>query len=380
MKNSVLKIGAKFYRSLEANKNFSSDPLAKISFLNDGLSNREEKINYEHHKDVINRIIFSYHAAKEEQKKVSLPYQPGGAWKEDIKTRRAEYLEALDSNDFDSLSILLSNFFRNNGIAGLWTHGYYKDIHNTSNAKKRNFINAILQDYHTTLDFVDNFDISNLTIKSIGNPWGYVIKETLVLATAFPHYYYASHVHNLLEDVNTPVVCEIGGGFGGFAYYLLSANKDVKYIDFDLPEVLLIAQYYLMKSFPDKKFLLFGENGCQNISKEIINSHDIILMPNFSLPDVADKSSDLFINTGSLSEMDYHTVEEYINQIARITNKYFFHENSDRPSLNTGGHVEVVSSNFPIPHDVFKRIYKSNSLWGGSGGRYREHLYQRKED
>jgi hypothetical protein len=171
----------------------------------------------------------------------------------------------------------------------------------------------------------------------------------------------------------------MGGGFGGFAYYLLSSNKEVKYINFDLPEVLIIAQYFLMSAFPDKKFLLYGENGHQTISKDVIDKYDMILMPNFALPNVADNLADLFINTGSLSEMDYHTVEEYIDQIARITRKYFFHDNSDRPSLNTSGHVEVVSSKFPIPHDIFKRIYKSNSLWGGGSGRYREHLYQRME-
>lgn len=379
MKNLILRVGTKVYRGLEVQKTFSSDPLASIKFLEDGLSEREEKtIDSEHHKRIINRIVYSYHLAKKEQEKALLPYKPGGAWKEDIKNRRAEYIKSLNDKDLERLSELLRNCFRNNGIAGLWPYGYYDDINNAGNTKKKKFINDILQDYHTVVDFVDGFDISNLRIPSVGNPWGYVIKNTLVLPTACRHYYFANHIHNLLEDISIPVVCEIGGGFGGFAYYLLSSNKVTKYINFDLPEVLLIAQFFLMSAFPDKKCLLYGENGHENISKEVIDEYDIILMPNFTLPFVADKAVDLFINTGSLSEMDYHTVEEYITQIARTTDKYFFHENSDRPSLNTGGHFEVVSSIFPIPHDIFERIYKSNSLWGGSYGRYREHLYQRK--
>jgi len=376
----MLRVGAKVYRDLQVRKLFSSDSLASINFLNDGLSDREEKtIDNEHHKKVIKRIVSSYHSAKTDQAKATLPYKPGGAWKEDIEERRAEYLKTLNAKDFNGLSTLLRNLFRNNGVAGLWTHGYYDDIHNANHTKRKTFINDVLQDYYTVVDFFDDFEVSNLKFPSVGNPWGYVIKETLVLPTACRHYYYARHVHNLLEDVDIPVVCEIGGGFGGFAYYLLSSNKEAKYINFDLPEVLLIAQYFLMSAFPDKNFLLYGENGQNDISDEAINKHDVILMPNFALPNVADRAVDLFINTGSLSEMDYHTVEEYITQITRITKRYFFHENSDRPSLNTGGHVEVVSSKFPIPNDIFKRIYKSNSLWGGGGGRYREHLYQRKE-
>jgi putative sugar O-methyltransferase len=379
MKNLILRFGAKVYRALESQKNFASNSLASVNYLNDGLSVREEKVDNPYHKEIIKRIVSSYHLAKADQSKATLPYKPGGAWNEDIERRRAKYLKALNAKDFDGLSDLLRNLFRNNGVAGLWTHGYFGDIHDASNARKKHFINCILEDYNTVIDFVDNFDISNLRIPSVGNPWGYVIKETLVLPTACRHYYYASHVHSLLEDTIIPVVCEIGGGFGGFAYYLLSSNKGAKYINFDLPEVLLIAQYFLMSAFPDKKVLLYGEDGHQDISEEVINKYDIILMPNFALPNVTDRAVDLFINTGSLSEMDYHTVEEYINQIARITKKYFFHDNSDRPSLNTSGHIEVVSSKFPIPHAIFKRVYKSNSLWGGGGGRYREHLYQRKE-
>ena len=376
MINWALKAGEKTYRFLKQHKSFSSDSLANIEYLVDGLSDQKENISDEL---VINRIISSFHEAKKQQKNVSLPYQPAGAWKGDIKTRRAEYLNALDASDFETLSKLLRNFFRNSGIAGLWTHGYYEDILTANNNRKKCFVNSILSDYRTLVDFVDDFNVANLKVPSIGNPWGYFIKGTLVLPTACRLYYYATHAKNLLEDIEYPVICEIGGGFGGFAYYLLSQEKSIKYINIDLPEVLLIAQYFLMNSFPGKKFLLYGNSGHQNISEEIINSYDIILMPNFSLPNIADKSVDLFINTESLSEMDYHTVEEYINQIARITKKYFFHENSDRPILNSGGHMEVVSSNFQIPHDIFKRIYKSNSLWGGGSGRYREHLYLRKE-
>ena len=144
-----------------------------------------------------------------------------------------------------------------------------------------------------------------------------------------------------------------------------------------MPEIALIASYYLLTAFPTKKALLFGESKENKLSDEIIRGHDIIIMPNFQLSQLADLSVDLFINTGSLSEMDYATVEEYISQIARTTRHYFFHENSDRAALNNSGHVEVPSSDFPIPKNIFKKIYKANSLWGGVSGRYREYLYAR---
>ena len=171
------------------------------------------------------------------------------------------------------------------------------------------------------------------------------------------------------------MVAEIGGGFGGCAYFLLSGRDPCRYVNFDLPEILMIEQYYLMSAFPEKKFLLYGEH--QIDFRRALQSYDVILAPNFELPNLPDDSVDFFINTGSLSEMDYATVKEYIDQIARTCRLYFFHDNSDRAVPKSGGHTEVPSSQFPISERSFKRIYKARSPWVGMGDRMREHLYRR---
>jgi len=365
------------YSTLNTLRNFASNPLADLSLLGEGLASHPNPVDNEYHEAMVNRLFVSYHKVKLAQRTTPLAYKPGGAWEPDIKTRRADYLKALNDNDISSLSNLLKNFFRNSGVAGLWVYGYYQDIVNGSTLRKKWFVNCILHDLATWKDFVDGADVSNLSVPPVGNPWGYIVKGNLILPLACRHHYYASHINNLLADIKCPIVAEIGGGFGGFAYYLLSSGKPCKYINFDLPEVLLIAQYYLMNAFPEKKALLFGEIEDINISLDVIDCYDMILMPNFELPRLAPDSVDLFVNTNSLSEMEYHTVEEYISQVARTCKLYFFHENSDREIPKGAGHVEVPSSKFPIPDDAFKRIYKSNSLWGGGGGRYREHLYQR---
>ena len=258
----------------------------------------------------------------------------------------------------------------------MWRYPYYAEILNSSVGKKKLYINQIIRDFRIVSEFVDDFDVAALAIPQVGNPWGYYMDGTLILPTACGHYQHASHVYNLIGDLEIPVIAEIGGGFGGFAYYLMSMKKPIRYVGFDLPEIILMEQYFLMKSFPDKKFLLYGENKQADITENTINSYDVILMPNFALPKLEDRSVDIFINVHSLSEMDYRTVEEYIHQIARITKKYFLHENSDQPKkkITKGGFVEVVSSNFPIPLGEFKRIYKHNAIFEN---RYREHLYER---
>jgi putative sugar O-methyltransferase len=359
----------------KANQEMVSNPLADLKFLENGLCVKNEESGSDD-KVLVMRLIDAYHASKEFQKGVALPYQPGGQWQFDINARRSEYLAALNARDIDSLSELLSNFLRNSGIAGLWRYAYFDEIKSAPISKKKIYINQLMRDIKIVSDFVDGFEIPHLAMPVIGNPWGYLIDGILVWPTASGHYLHATHVSNLIRDIEYPIAVEIGGGFGGFAQYLISRDENVKFISFDLPEIILIQQYFLMKAFPEKNFLLYGEEKQKELSPEILDKYDLILMPNFSLPDLADRVADIFVNVHSLSEMDYHTVEEYIHQITRTTKQYFLHENSDiaKMNQNRGGFVEVVSKEFPVPKNEFKRIYKHNSPFGT---RYREHLYQR---
>ena len=45
--------------------------------------------------------------------------------------------------------------------------------------------------------------------------------------------------------------------------FLIKNFKESCFIDFDIPEVLVLAAYYLM-AFSDKKTLLFGEKNLKN--------------------------------------------------------------------------------------------------------------------
>ena len=360
------------YIALRILDDFESNEYANLSFLEEGMKKHPNSIDNNGHENIVKRLANSYRRAKDMQMNVPLAYTQGGEWKELIKTRRVEYLDALSSDNTSKLSNLLMNFFRNSGIDGL--NDYYSWIANANIIKKKEFIISILKSYDIWKDFVGG-DLKNVSAPIIGNPWGYYIEENLIMRYSFRHHYFATLVKNLLADRDNPVVAEIGGGYGGFAYYLLKEKDNLTYINFDLPEILLISSYYLMNAFPDKKFLLFEEAPIEKISLETINSYDIIQLPNFELPKLENNSVDLFINTGSLSEMDFLTIKEYISQIARTCKRYFFHENSDWKEFKAGGHIEVPASQFPIPDNLFKRIYKYPSLL--TTERYSEYLYER---
>jgi putative sugar O-methyltransferase len=349
---------------------------ANLEHLSQGLADRQSFLDARQHQEIIERIVQAYRKTQAiAESSLPLPYHVGGAWREDINNRRKEYLEALDADDKETLVKLFANFFRNSGVAGTWSYGYYLDVLNGNKKVKKGFATAILKDYQVWKDLVEGVKIADIAAPPIGNAWGLVMDGSLIMADSLRYNYYANQVHNLLVDINRPVVAEIGGGYGGFAYFFLKSEKNCVYIGYDIPIILTVQTYYLMNAFPEKRFLLF-DNVETSITSETLNAYDVILMPHFQLPRLANDAVDLFINSHSLSEMDYPTVAEYLSQIGRTCKHYFFHENSDRDVLNTGDHIEVPASGFSIPPN-FKKIYKHYSPWEGGIGRQREYLYGR---
>jgi len=340
--------------------------------LREGLEERPSSVDEQYHRTIIKRLIAAYNRAKEAQPRQPAAYWPGGEWAGHLEHDLALHIKALRSGDESTVAKLLRDMFRVPGImSGIMNYGNFEDIRNGNWLRQRVFAHHILEDFATWDDLVGG-DPCVLETPHVGNPYGYVVRNgVLLLPTACRHHFFASRIAGLLSDITDPVVAEIGGGFGGMAYYLLAAVSRLRYVDFDLPEVIVFASYYLLMAHPTKRVLLFGEGRVADAD------YDVAVMPNFCLPELRDRSMDLTVNMNSLSEMGKETVDEYVGQIARFTRRYFLHENSDTPTAKRYGHREVPASEFPIPAD-FKRLYKSRSVWGNAmTTRYREFLYER---
>jgi hypothetical protein len=199
-----------------------------------------------------------------------------------------------------------------------------------------------------------------------------MIGDTLVQQTACRHHFLAQRCLELMVDLESPAVMEIGGGAGTFAYYLLSARPGLKYIDFDLPDTLAITSYYLGDAFPDARMALYGEGDPERVLRHL-SDYDFVLYPNFSLPLLPTASVDLVSNTRSLSEMAYDAVAEYVRQISRCCRYYFIHENSTA-ARKVWYVPEVPAQAFPIDTKEFKLLYQNMSPWRSGNGRYREHV------
>src|SRR5215472_9265825 len=98
---------------------FGTDSLADLSALEAGLVSRTAEVDKRTENGIVERILAAYRKMKSDQKSAPRAYQPGGAWGEEIKTTRREYLATLERSDSLELSRLLRDFFRNEGAHGL---------------------------------------------------------------------------------------------------------------------------------------------------------------------------------------------------------------------------------------------------------------------
>jgi putative sugar O-methyltransferase len=368
-------------RLISVNMKFLCDRKFNLSHLDSGLKDRRDTNPIsDHERIVVQRIINSYLYAEVDAPNAPQAYQPGHKWKPQIMEKRKAFIEAAHQNDIDALALLLRNFFRNNGALSILKSNMFHEV-SAKNAILRNMYQkeltyAVLTDVKNWKSTFPGESLEKLNLSGVGNPFGCDMDGVIITGSSCSLYYYAQKVNRLIQGIDHPVVAEIGGGFGGLLYYLMGSNAEVHSINFDLPEVLMIAQYYLMMSLPEKRFLLYDEARQKDLlSSSDISTYDFILLPNFSLPRLEDLSVDVFVNTHSLSEMSYPTVEEYIKQISRVTKKYFYHENSEVKREIGYGYKETTSSEFPISPEHFCLEYKTKAIWNEP--RYFEFLYQK---
>ena len=119
-----------------------------------------------------------------------------------------------------------------------------------------------------------------------GNQCGAWIDGTFVVMGAFFGEIYGSILRNVIDEIDRPIVAELGAGYGKMPYFTLS-GKDSCFIDFDLPEILCLASYFLMRSWPEKKALLYGE---EEYSEHQHDRYDLIFMPSFEIEKVGIES------------------------------------------------------------------------------------------
>ena len=116
------------------------------------------------------------------------------------------------------------------------------------------------------------------------------------------------------------LVADLGAGWGRMGFVLKQANPQVTYVDFDLPESLLIASEYLSTIMPGERFHLYDDTRDVPIERD----GGVWLLPAQDLALVPDGAIDCFVNIASFQEMTKEYIDLYSDIIHRKTRGVFY--------------------------------------------------------
>jgi putative sugar O-methyltransferase len=285
-------------------------------------------------------------------------YEPTKWWKQVRKTSLGPVRRALASRDLAALHSMYRNFFRDPCSAGLIGVPFkmkqsYSDHPFDDRAGRFFLSDALHRIDHWKEQTGDRFDLRDLAGPDTGNPFGVSLEGTLVRSGTESQHYSAQRVAELLPSSHA-AVSEIGGGFGGLAYYLLRDRPRTSYYNFDVSESIALASYYLIKSLPHLKFLLYGEH--KPIGEPFADG-TVALLPVFELSSVPTKSVDLTFSSHTMSDLARPAMTEYLDQIVRTTSTFFLYVGR---SAESNPLEEMIRERYSALRLVDRRILQWN--------------------
>jgi hypothetical protein len=272
--------------------------------------------------------------------------------------------QVLASRDLRALGQMYRNFFRDScgaGLVGLpvnMSKFYFGP--QVKSIYRRLFLGDALNQFDYWMERTGGrFAIADLASKEIGNPFGLMMEGVLVNTGAAYHHFYAQRISDLMnQSPNSKVVAEIGGGYGGMAYYFVRDNPKATYLNFDLPETIALASYYLLKSFPELKVTLYGE---ADLTAETIAHSDIILMPNFELSNLPSNSIQVFFSSHVLADMSPDALRFTLDEVNRTTRDYFLHVNRGQASSIVAPYLNDRGKKFHLAEELATKWHCARS-------------------
>jgi hypothetical protein len=332
---------------------YNDDPRYDLQNVTDGFASRLGARDDD--SELLERICAAYIKTVRHPGVASEMYK-ATSWWEEIRQRSLRHvIQALMSRDIRTLRRMYQNFFRDPCSTGLlnvpygmskaYFGGTIKDV-------PRNFY---LSDTLHRLDYWSLqtrgcCNIHELSGPEIGNPFGICLDDTLIRAGS-PYQHYCAYKVSSVANSNKPIVVEIGGGFGGMAYYLLRDCPDVTYVDFDLPESIALTSYYLLKAFPQLDVRLFGELD----STYLMPRADVLLMPLFKLSSMPAGSADIVFSSHAMADLSDPALQHYLQIIGRVTRD---------PFLYVGNRSAVDGINRAISRDCPSAVLVDTRLSG----------------
>ena len=309
-------------RGFEGLRHYKDDARFQMASVEQGLSARNGDGQCD--EQVLSRICGAYRAATSAP--VQEVYKPTEWWKMLQRTSLQHVIAALTQSDVTALQQMYANFFRDacsDGLVG-------KNLLIAATPTRRLaglHRSAYLVEALSRLDrwrnlTSDTYDLRDLRGPDVGNPFGIVL-DGIFIANGAEHQHYGARRITDITGKSNAVIAEIGGGYGAMAYYLLRDSPQLKYWNFDLPESLALAAYYLLRNFPEKRTLLYGESSMTAAS---LDEYDIVLMPLSELSRMPPHFADMIFSAHAMSDLSEKALIVYLEQVQQLTKKYFLYQ------------------------------------------------------
>lgn len=140
-----------------------------------------------------------------------------------------------------------------------------------------------------------------------------------------------------MRAIERPVVCEIGGGWGGFAYQFKTLFPRCRYVIVDFPELFLYSATYLAALFPGATCAFCGTAETPTVADA--GDADFVFVPHTMAEQAFALSPDLTVNMVSFQEMTDAQVRAYARQAAQGGCPWLYSFNRERSPFN----AEIVS-------------------------------------
>jgi putative sugar O-methyltransferase len=308
------------------NRQFRKDPRYRLPSVTEGFASRIDRQGSDW--ALLERICKAYAMSIERQAVASVKYNPTVWWEQQRRFGLEPVINALKSHDCDALQRIYENFFRDDCSTGLIP------VHRL----KKDYFGQRITEFYARLFLIDalhrldywneqtngRYTLRDLEGPGIGNPFGVMLEGRLVTMGSEYQHYCARTVTAHLSP-GRRAVTEIGGGYGGMAYYLTRDQPGITYIDFDMPESIALTSFFLLKAFPDLNAVLYGE---AELDSRTISQADIILMPISELPNLPDCAVDLTFSSHTMSDLSAEALVEYCQEITRTTREHFVYVGS----------------------------------------------------
>jgi hypothetical protein len=322
----------------------------------------------------------------------------GPLWSSVIDRHYEKLVSSLESEKPDVLALILSSLFREDFVFGLasgdlinkfcasklgsklWALKYYDNVIalaeylgvvRTESPEQGMIGYSLKGNLNDIVAKIEGAIGMSIGFPDVGGPYGVLANNSLITMEHPEHVYVVSRIHQAVCN-HFPVaqgrkfeIVEIGGGFGGLAYWMVKYKgiSVASYTIVDLPIVNVLQGYFLSKALGEENVRFYGES---NSKKTLIS-----VSPTFAISSMHEKDVDILINQNSMPEMTQKSVGIYI-QFAKTNLKGIFFSYNHEAYAPVSGTPQVLVPDIVSLIGGLKRVSR-NISWLRNG--YVEETY-----